>query len=64
MEFELHVQCHEDNTRQVTSADLRSSDQRVVPVTSKGKDDDAPEYEQQEGIYIELKLLLVVELLL
>lgn len=49
VEFELHVQCQDDQTRQVTSADLRSSDQRVVPVTSKGKDEEAPEYEQQEG---------------
>ncbi|ODN03885.1 DNA-directed RNA polymerase II subunit RPB3 [Orchesella cincta] len=52
VEFDLHVQCKDSETFHVTSANLRSSDPRVVPVTSKGKDDDAPEYEQQEDILI------------
>jgi len=52
VEFKLHVQCHDDQTRHVTSSDLRSSHIHVVPVTSKGKDADVPEYEQQEDILI------------
>jgi DNA-directed RNA polymerase II subunit RPB3 len=51
VEFTLDVKCHDDQTRHVSSADLRSTDNRVVPSTSKGKDDEASEYEQQEGMF-------------
>jgi len=51
VEFTLDVKCTDDQTRHVTSADLKSTDQRVIPSTSKGKDDETSEYEQQEGIY-------------
>jgi DNA-directed RNA polymerase II subunit RPB3 len=36
----------------VTSADLKSADQRVVPITSKGREEEPSEYEQQEDILI------------
>ncbi|OXA64739.1 DNA-directed RNA polymerase II subunit RPB3 [Folsomia candida] len=52
VEFELDVKCQDDQTRHVTSADLKTSDPRVVPITSKGRDEEASEYEQQEDILI------------
>ncbi len=35
--------------RNVTSADLKSSDMRVIPVTSRSKDDESHEYGQHEA---------------
>jgi len=49
VEFTLDVKCLDDATRHVTSADLKSSDDKVVPVTSKGQEEDAHEYEEQKG---------------
>lgn len=42
VEFTLDVKCTEDTTRNVTTADLRSSDPRVLPATSK-RDEDSPD---------------------
>lgn len=53
----MDVKCQDDQTRHVTSADLKTSDPRVVPITSKGRDEEASEYEQQEGILFLLQYL-------
>ena len=49
VEFTLDVKCTDDQTRHVTTADLKSSDSRVVPVTSKRREDETTEYGETEG---------------
>lgn len=46
------MKCTNDQTRLVTTADLKSSDPRVLPVTSKHRDDDSSEYGETDEILI------------
>jgi DNA-directed RNA polymerase II subunit RPB3 len=46
----LDVKCKDDQTRHVTTADLKSSDPRVVPVTSRHREDEASEYGETDGM--------------
>ncbi|MPC38233.1 DNA-directed RNA polymerase II subunit RPB3 [Portunus trituberculatus] len=52
VEFTLDVKCQDDHTRQITTADLKSSDARVIPVTSRHREDEASEYGESDDILI------------
>lgn len=50
--FTLDVKCLDDHTRQVTTADLKSEDGRVIPITSRHREDEASEYGESDDILI------------
>ncbi|XP_042239491.1 DNA-directed RNA polymerase II subunit RPB3-like isoform X1 [Homarus americanus] len=52
VEFTLDVKCQDDHTRQISTADLKSSDARVIPVTSRHREDEASEYGESDDILI------------
>jgi DNA-directed RNA polymerase alpha subunit len=51
VEFTLDVKCADEKTRHVTTADLKSSEHRVVPVTSRHREDDANDYGETDGLF-------------
>lgn len=52
VEFTLDVKCTDDQTRLVTTADLKSSDSRVIPATSKHRDEESTEYGETDEILL------------
>ncbi|RWS21270.1 DNA-directed RNA polymerase II subunit RPB3-like protein [Leptotrombidium deliense] len=55
--FRLHVKCEAEGTKNVTSADLKSDNKNVVPVTSRNRDDeDDNEYGPEKDDILIVKL--------
>lgn len=54
VEFTLHVKCNEDATKNVTSSDLKSKNQFVVPATKKADEEDYGD-ENEEILIVKLR---------
>jgi len=52
VEFNLDVVCDTDQTKHVTTHDLISADPKVMPVSSKSKEDEVNDYGENEDILI------------
>jgi len=52
VEFTLEVKCSDEQTRLVTTDDFKSAEPKVVPVTSRGREDDNNEYGDSDDILI------------
>ncbi|CAF0711141.1 unnamed protein product [Brachionus calyciflorus] len=55
VEFTLDVRCDSDQNMSVTTADLKSSDSRCVPVTSRKREDEAYQDETHEILIVKLR---------
>lgn len=55
VEFTLEVRCDSDQNMSVTTADLKSSDPRCVPVTSRKREDEAYQDETHEILIVKLR---------
>lgn len=56
VEFTLDVKCTEEQTRHVTTADLKSSNNKVLPVTSRHQNDEDNEYMESTDEILIIKL--------
>lgn len=57
VEFTLDVKCEDEQTRHVTTADLKSSDARVLPATTRNRGEEEVEYgdDNEEILIIKLR---------
>ena len=49
VEFKLDVKCDTDETKAVTTADLKSSNSKVVPITSRPRDESDRDYDEHDN---------------